>query len=92
MCQSVSFPLIPMCNSGDSMVDVDYIEGCVFQTETVSPSLHFFVDEVARGLYGSHIVEHCRRENTSWNELVRPLHGPKLHRYRPFPFPRVQVS
>ena len=26
------------CNSGGSMVDVDYMEGCAFQMETVLPS------------------------------------------------------
>ena len=107
-------PLIPRCNSGCSMVDVDHVEGCAFQTETVLPSSArdstLFVDEVdhcilgrqvgpedmysrvSRGLYGSHIVEHCRREKTTWNELVRPLHAPTLHRCRPLPFPRVPVS
>ena len=47
---------------------------------------------VSRGLYGSHIVGHCRRENTTWNELVRPLHAPMLHRHRPLSLPRIQVS
>ena len=32
------------------------------------------------------------RKKTTWNELVRPVHAPTLHRYRPFPFQRVQVS
>ena len=43
---------------------------------------------VSRRLYGSPVAAHCSKEKTTWNELVRPLHAPKLHRHRPLPFPR----